>query len=356
MSDSAGMKWGGGVRQQRNATDVTVLMATRNGAAVLPRVLARYAEIAGHDSGWKMIAVDNGSTDATPAILCEWRDRLPLTVLDEPLAGKNRALNRALSELEGEFVILTDDDALPRPGYLDAWRHAISSQRGYDLFGGTVLPLFEARLPDWHMRSGLHFDALFAVNARPDGAVDPSFIFGPNMAVRMKVFSRELRFRDDIGPNALIQDYAMGSESAFCDDACRLGFKFWFAATPAVEHIVRPGQVTRPYFRARAYRLGRGLARRQWLSGELVPKVRRSLPVFAAGLARRRLEQARLWTLTFAGSDEKRFEREWEYDLFRGFHDEYERLRLAYRTNRSPLLAGSDGAVTLSSTSMKEWT
>jgi glycosyltransferase involved in cell wall biosynthesis len=57
--------------------------------------------------GWKLVIVDNGSTDRT-------RDKLRLTYLFEFKRGKNAGLNTGLAHVEGDLIVLTDDDAVPR--------------------------------------------------------------------------------------------------------------------------------------------------------------------------------------------------------------------------------------------------
>ena len=76
---------------------LTVLIASRNGECVLPRVLAGYRGVVSPPVAWKLLVVDNGSTDATPQILDSFKRDLPLQVLDEPVPGKSRALNAGLA-------------------------------------------------------------------------------------------------------------------------------------------------------------------------------------------------------------------------------------------------------------------
>jgi len=47
---------------------LTVLFATRNGARTLPGVLDSYLKMSVPAGGWKLIIVDNGSTDSTPDV------------------------------------------------------------------------------------------------------------------------------------------------------------------------------------------------------------------------------------------------------------------------------------------------
>src|SRR5690349_2014049 len=103
---------------------LTVLIATRNGEKTLPGVLEAYGRAQTPVGGFKLVVVDNGSTDATPALAGRFRNKLPLTWLSENAPGKNAALNRGLSAVEGDLVVLTEDDAFPHPDLLTRLRGA----------------------------------------------------------------------------------------------------------------------------------------------------------------------------------------------------------------------------------------
>ena len=59
---------------------LTILFATRNGEHVLPRTLEAYCGLEAPSQAWKMVVVDNGSDDLTPAILKSFKKRLPLEI------------------------------------------------------------------------------------------------------------------------------------------------------------------------------------------------------------------------------------------------------------------------------------
>ena len=82
---------------------LTVLMATRNGSRTLPGVLEAYTHLEAPASGWKLVVVDNGSTDRTREIVISFQSKLPLHYLVEEKVGKNAALNHGLSLLEGDL-------------------------------------------------------------------------------------------------------------------------------------------------------------------------------------------------------------------------------------------------------------
>src|SRR3954469_9397447 len=105
---------------------ITVLFSTFNGVDTLPLMLESLTRLTPPPGGWKLVAVDNGSTDGSGDLLRSFAGRLPLTVLSEPAKGKNRALNRGLEITEGDLaggdlVVLTDDDIVAEADWLTAW-------------------------------------------------------------------------------------------------------------------------------------------------------------------------------------------------------------------------------------------
>jgi glycosyltransferase involved in cell wall biosynthesis len=240
--------------------ELTVLLATRNGGTVLSRVLAAYMAVAREASNWQLIVVDNGSEDDTALILRSFQSELPLEVLEVAEPGKNRALNAGLAAAEGRFIVLTDDDAVPSPSFVAAWSRCARARTDYDLFGGTIEPLFDLEPPRWLVRNQESAAMLFARSDLREGPVSWARIYGGNMAVRKRIFDEGFRFNESLGPNGADPFYPMGSESEFCRRVSQSGAKSWFAAEPKVWHIVRASQLQPEYWAARAYRSGRGRA------------------------------------------------------------------------------------------------
>ena len=251
--------------------DITVLLATRNRQKLLGRTLESYcrSEIPQHSC--KIVVVDNGSEDSTPATLASFKKRLPLEVLRLPIAGKSRALNFGLNAIEGRLAIITDDDAIPNSTFLRAWSRYLDQKPEYELFGGSIYPLFEVLPPKWLLKRKTSFDLLFGARDLPEGPIAARSIFGPNMAVRSSVFEAGFRFNENIGPNESDPHYPMGSETEFSHRVERNGAKAWFAREPRVEHIILTNQVSKSHWATRFYRHGRGVALQSWLDGQGCP-------------------------------------------------------------------------------------
>jgi glucosyl-dolichyl phosphate glucuronosyltransferase len=309
---------------------VTVLLATRNGEHVLPQVLEAYCRVESPPRSWKLVVVDNGSDDSTEDVLASFKSRLPLEACREPVLGKNRALNVGLGTIEGRLVILTDDDAVPHPSFLRAWSGYIDSALDYDLFGGTIEPLFEVAPPNWMRRSTANFDLLFSARQLVEGPIAPNEIYGPNMAVRSSVFQAGFRFNEKIGPDGSDPYYPMGSETEFC---CRVvaqaRVKAWFAKGPRVQHIVRSGQMLRSYWARRSYQHGRGMALQMRERGETLRSD--SYPPIIKDQLWRLLQLSRLLQIC-SPSALQRFNGICDYHWNRGFRDEWaKRLDIHYR-------------------------
>jgi len=132
---------------------LTVLLASHNGQHTLPAVLRAYERLYPPPGGWKLVVIDNGSTDYTSKILAKFSSSLPMTQLNVSAPGKNRALNAGLESRSGDLMIFTDDDAIPEPDWLIEMRRAADDNADFDIFGGTIRPYWERPPEPWHLNS-----------------------------------------------------------------------------------------------------------------------------------------------------------------------------------------------------------
>ncbi|MEE4207210.1 MAG: glycosyltransferase [Erythrobacter sp.] len=243
------------------APALSIVFATFNGEATLPPVLEGYR--AQPPGDWRLVIVDNASTDETPRIIEQFARRLPIVHVRCPEPGKNRALNHALARLGGygRLCVFTDDDAVPHAGFIAAWAKAAAlPDCDRRIFGGAVTPRLPAGSPDHVNGFASRFAELYAEN-RGSSGFRASDIYGPNMAVPGVVFERGARFDETIGPNSKDASYPMGSETEFCTRAAReFDLKATFIGEAQVDHIVRERQTSLSFIRGRAFRHGRGHA------------------------------------------------------------------------------------------------
>lgn len=239
------------------------MFTTRDGMTTLPRMLERLAGLR-RPPRLRIVAVDNGSTDGTGALLRDWSVRLPMQVVDCPLPGKNRALNVALDRIgpalaDAELVVVTDDDILPREDWLERLLAAARAQPQADLFGGAIEPDWPSPPEDWLLALRGAFPVLFAATSASHGPCTAFDIYGPNMAVRGRVLAAGARFEPGIGPDGSGR-FGMGSESEFLRRLERAGHRAFFCGDAIVGHQVEPQQMTPGSVVSRAYRYGFGRA------------------------------------------------------------------------------------------------
>jgi len=236
---------------------ITVIMATHNGGNRLTRTLDSMTALEKTDGGWQLIVVDNGSTDSSPQTLKTYKGRLPLTILENPVPGKNMSLNLALEKARGELIVFTDDDVLVPAGWLTNYCALAQKHPEHAVFGGRIIADWPSP-PSRAVLEGVSLGNAFAIHHEhmPDGEVAPGKIWGPNMAVRSTVFAAGHRFNENIGPAG--RNYVPGSESAFNLMLANEGYRFWFDNQNTVKHQIRDEQLTMKWLMGRAFRLGRG--------------------------------------------------------------------------------------------------
>ena len=93
---------------------VSILLPCRNAATTLPESIASIAQQTFRD--YDVVAVDDGSTDATRALLEHWSERDPrVRVLAQPHRGILAALVHALDAAQGDFIARMDADDIAHP-------------------------------------------------------------------------------------------------------------------------------------------------------------------------------------------------------------------------------------------------
>ena len=110
---------------------VSVVIPCWNVAEWLPRCLDEVFAALPQDG--EVIAVDDGSTDATPSVLRDFAARRPdrMEVLAQEHSGVSAARNKGLDACRGEYVFFVDPDDGVEPGFFEEMRGAMAS-RGAD--------------------------------------------------------------------------------------------------------------------------------------------------------------------------------------------------------------------------------
>jgi glycosyltransferase involved in cell wall biosynthesis len=188
---------------------VSVVIPAWNAADTLARALEAVAAQR-LEEPYEVVVVDNGSDDATPAILAVAPGPVRVVRREHGLAGEAR--NDGVTAARGEILAFTDADCFPEPSWLAAGLEAIE---GADLVQGRVLPDPAARMAP--------FDRSLWVDA------DAGLYQTANLFVRRERFDAVGGFEelhDDPHGRAFGEDVWLGwrlrragARAAFCSDA-----------------------------------------------------------------------------------------------------------------------------------------
>jgi glycosyltransferase involved in cell wall biosynthesis len=230
---------------------ISVLIATRNRAPLLASTLEALTLQEPPAADWEVIVVDNASLDDTPHVVrrAAASAPAPIVYLHESRPGKSHALNHAVERAGGELLVLTDDDVLPAPGWLQAYLAAFR-ESGADYAAGRIFPLWEAEPPRWMS------PRLYGVLAVGDGGpralalgrgVNEQIMpIGANMAVRRHVVDRVGGWNPALGK--LQGTLRTGEDHEFALKMVRAGFRGVYVPDAWVRHRVPPERLRLGYF------------------------------------------------------------------------------------------------------------
>ncbi len=113
---------------------VSVIVCTYNGSRTMQRCIESLQRL--HYPDYEVIVVDDGSTDATSAILDAFTG---IRVIRQQNLGLSAARNRGAQEASGEILAYTDDDCMPDEDWL---YHLVETfiRGGTAMVGGPNLP------------------------------------------------------------------------------------------------------------------------------------------------------------------------------------------------------------------------
>lgn len=238
--------------------NVSILFATCNRDTILKKTLDSFTQLDSSGLDWEVIVIDNAVKTSTKRLVENYTS-LPIHYLEQAKPGKNHALNTGLPKAKGELLVFTDDDILADPNWIQELVKGSANWPDYDLFGGKILPDYPDQKPDPRIDfNHTMISPAYVISNReiPEGEIRVGLIWGPNMAIRKRVFDAGLSFNPDIGPNG--KNYVMGSESEFLYRAAEQGYQGIYLPNAIVHHQIRPEQLTLSWLTGRAFRQGKG--------------------------------------------------------------------------------------------------
>ncbi len=197
-----------------------------------------------------VIVVDNGSTDATPELLASVVAAHPgkVRAVREERAGLSAARNRAVREAGGDILLFLDDDALPGPGWIEAYVAAFRDPR-VAAAGGPVEPIFDGALPGWLDSRFLPYLSAWDRGSEVVPLRYNELPRGANMAFRRTSFTDYGEFLEQLGRKG--DSLRSCEEIEYCLRLERGGQAILYLPSAGVRHHVGTQRLTVSWMEAR---------------------------------------------------------------------------------------------------------
>lgn len=173
---------------------VSLVFCTKNRAAQLKACLDHIARVKSAHA-WELVAVDNGSTDDTGAVLAAFAAEVPFPVklLHEGRPGKSRGLNLALQASRGEIIAFIDDDCYVEPDHIDRVLEVFTDPRIG--FAAGRVELFDPTDAPMTIRTSTERELY-----PPRSYIECGRLLGANMMFRRSILEEIGGFDPDLGP------------------------------------------------------------------------------------------------------------------------------------------------------------
>jgi glycosyltransferase involved in cell wall biosynthesis len=208
---------------------------------------------------WELLIVDNGSDDASAAVVEAFASSLPLRRVREPAVGVSRARNRVVREARGDYICWADDDTILDRGWLAAYLAAFRRHPEAAVFGGRILVRLEEPTPRW-VRKGLQcrqLECVFGQRDFDDGgpiAADRSQApWGGNFAVRSRD-QRQYEYDPALGYSR--EHNRTGEETDVIYRMLAVGNEGWWVPQSVVHHVIPRRRQTWSYLHFYFTRVG----------------------------------------------------------------------------------------------------
>lgn len=237
---------------------ITAAICTHNRVALLPATLESLLAQSLRPTDYEVLVIDNGSTDATPAVIRRHLDApgaVKLRSAVQPLLGLSHARNLAADMAAGEIIAYLDDDAVADPGWLAALLDAYAAFPDAWAAGGPVRLAWHAHRPAWLGDELLPMLSRLDLGEERRPLAAQEYLWGTSLSCHRQAFRSLGLFRTDLGRRGVA--LVSGEDTEFQRRIRAANRQVIYAPAAQVAHWVAPVRTRQRYFMARAYGKGR---------------------------------------------------------------------------------------------------
>lgn len=245
--------------------EIDVVICTYNRASCLDAVLAALAQQSRNAGiSWRVLVVDNASTDTTARVVDTHisQGQLPgLRRVFEPEQGLTAARLRGARETTAPWIAFVDDDNFPQPTWLEAIGRAVHAHADAGGIGGKVVLDWEAPPPAYLKEFGFCFAAQDHGDA--DCVVDS--LAGAGMVIRRSALAESGWLDRPLVADRVGAKLVSGGDVEMAQRIRAAGYSLWFSPDAVLRHRIAAGRMTRRYL----FRINRELGASSALIGLL---------------------------------------------------------------------------------------
>ncbi len=201
------------------------------------------------DVTWELLVVNNNSTDSTDEVIDSFKARLPIRGLLESRPGKSNALNLAVRESHGQYIVWTDDDVLVDQQWLSSYCSAFNQWPNATIFGGSIEPWFEGTPPQWLQQVLSDVAGAYGIRELGTEPIPLSYNvvpYGANMAVRKE---EQASYLYDVWLGPRPNSALRGEETTMVRQMLGAGAEGWWIPQARVRHYVPKDHQTTRFLR-----------------------------------------------------------------------------------------------------------
>lgn len=206
---------------------------------------------------YEVLVVDNNSTDETPHVLRELKERFGhrLRVFSETQQGLSHARNRALAEAAAPLVAFLDADAVAEECWLGSIAEVFDAHPRAGVVGGRIEVQWDAPKPRWWDDRLDEAMGRFSPSDRQTQLRYPRFPYGGNFAVRSEAIGEVGGFLPHLGRSGT--GLLAGEEGELCLRMEQHGWEIHYTPAAPVHHRATGERLTRRFILRRAFSHGR---------------------------------------------------------------------------------------------------
>ncbi len=234
---------------------VSVIICTYNGAKRLPETLRHLAlQQVNPDLPWEIILVDNVSTDnSKETAITEWAkhdSKVELRIVDQPIPGKQPALEKGYEHARYEYLITCDDDNWLCNNYIETCAKLMKANNNIGVLGGYSEAVSDGDLPGWFSK----FQRNYAVGPQSGKNGDitwkEGYVWGAGMVVRKSAIDELFAGGyKSILPCRKGDQLSAGGDTEMCYALRLAGWKIWYDSSLKLKHFISKNKLTWSFLR-----------------------------------------------------------------------------------------------------------